>query len=128
MLLEKAVHSKGAMKKTFGFYIKWSIGLAIFLLIAIFAYFNSRNLVEGPVISIDSPKNGELEHTNLISITGTVKNASAVWIDDRKIFLDQNNHFNEKLLLPLGYTIITIKAENRFGTSAQKTLTVVYNQ
>ncbi len=90
--------------------------ITIFLLF-IFSYgmIESKALIQGPQITINSPLYGETYKNSDIIIKGLAKNISKISLNDRNIFLDKNGNFIEKLLMSPGYNIINIKAEDRFG-------------
>lgn len=108
------------------FYIKIIGFILLFGLIAGYALFTSRFLIEGPIITIDSPKNGSTMTSPLVEIRGSAQNITFITLDDRQIFIDANGDFDEKLLLQPGYSIIKVYAKDRFGRSATKTLGLVY--
>ncbi len=89
---------------------KFLLRLSIFILFVIvicgYAYFQARKLINGPEISIDSPTNGQVFNQSFIEIRGVAQNITSISLDDRPISVDQSGNFDEKLLLPPGYTII----------------------
>lgn len=94
--------------------------LSIVILFIFYGIFESFKLITGPRVTIVTPENGATLETNSVSIEGTAKNVSFISLNDRKIFVDDNGNFKEKLLLPYGYTIIKISAEDRFGEKIEK--------
>jgi hypothetical protein len=105
-------------------FIRW--GAIIFIVcIALYALFQARHLIEGPIITIDTPRNGASVARASIDIIGTTKNVTRIRLNDRSIFITENGAFSEKLLLPMGYTIMKLEAEDRFGRSTQELLHVV---
>ena len=91
-----------------------------------YALFQARNLIRGPMISIENPQNGSTLVESLISIEGHAENISYISLNDRQIFIDEAGAFKEKLLLSYGYNIMTIKAKDKFGRETQETLELVY--
>lgn len=83
------------------------------LILLVFFYQNTKNLIGGPAITITSPKNNQVIETPLVTITGTVYNAASITLNGRKIFVDESGHFSEELLLPLGYSILLVEALDR---------------
>lgn len=113
------------MRHTLAFYLgRIGIALAILLVIG-YAYYRTRDYFTGPIVTITSPISGMATTTHVVVVTGTVKNSVAVTMNDRKIFLDENGMYAEKLLLPDGYTIIEVKAEDRFNRSTKKRLEII---
>jgi hypothetical protein len=107
---------------------KLSIGITLFVLsiIIVYAFFNARLIIAGPEIIIKSPENGSSFDYAFIEIVGTAKNTSFISMNGRSIYVDENNQFSEKLLLPPGTSIIKIDAKDRFGRSTEKNLWYTY--
>ena len=109
-----------------GRYIRIGLGVALALIIIGYAASKSINLIEGPEVVIDTPKNGETVHTPLIIISGTAKNIAFLTLNDRQIFVDDAGRIGERLLLYEGYNILTLKARDRFGRETSVAREVVY--
>lgn len=115
-----------ASRKTAAFYLKTLIIILCILVISGYALYRSRALREGPNITLDSPKDGELFNTSEVYISGIAKNIAFISLNDRQIFTDETGRFSEKLLLPYGYTILTLEAKDKFGKMVIKKVEVVY--
>lgn len=105
-----------------------SIG-ALILLFAIilgYGYFRSRGVISGVHIVVDSIQDGQTLSDSLVTLHGTAKNALTLTINDRPILVDQKGVFTESLSVPVGYSVIKIYAEDKFGKSAEKLLRVVF--
>ena len=101
---------------------------AIVLLVVItlaYALFQSRNLIAGPQITVLSPSSGTAT-TSLVHIYGRAEHISFITLNDREIFLNERGEFEEKLLLQKGYTILTLKARDKFGRQTRETIELVY--
>ena len=85
-----------------------------------------QKLFWGPTIVVLSPANGALISDPEIEISGNAKNITEISLDDRKIFVDEQGNFNEKLLMLYGYNVISIKASDKFGRNTEKIIEVVY--
>ncbi len=90
-----------------------------------YVHYQSKDFIGGPEIEIISPQNGELFNKPLVFIEGKATNIAHLELNGRQIFVNENNIFNEKLLLLDGYNIITIKAVDRFDREVQKELELV---
>jgi len=101
------------------------IGIAVLLLG--YVAFQARNIVLGPRITIDTPTNGQSLESPVVSITGRVRNASAITLNDNPIYIDTTGAFSEKLIAPPGYSIITMSVQDRFGRKKTKSLHLVLN-
>ncbi|MFA6536680.1 MAG: hypothetical protein WC250_01475 [Candidatus Paceibacterota bacterium] len=108
------------------FYLRTALITIFVLFIAGYAFYQSKNLREGPLLMVDTPLNGSLATTSLITIAGTAKNITAISLNGRAIYVDETGHFDEKLLLSYGYNIITLSAKDKFGRSVSKKLELVY--
>lgn len=109
-------------------YFKISLGSLFLFLILGYSFYQSRNLLAGPIITINEPENGSTSEEQLIKISGAAKNIKKITLDDRPIFIDEAGNFSEKLLLSEGYNIIKISAWDKFGKKVEKTLELVYRE
>ncbi len=96
--------------------------------IILVTYLNTKEYRAGPIISLSSPQNGETVHDELITVKGNIKNATAVFFNDRKIYLTEAGDFQEKLIVPEGYTIMEVSAEDRFHRTARKRVEIVFTR
>ncbi|MEN9614101.1 MAG: hypothetical protein RLZZ347_408 [Candidatus Parcubacteria bacterium] len=113
-------------RKTAAFYLKSLIILLFVVVISGYALYRSQALRQGPELTLDSPKDGQLFSTSDVEISGTAKNIAFISLNDRQIFTDETGHFSEKLLLPYGYTILKVEAKDKFGKTVVKKVEVVY--
>jgi len=94
--------------------------------ICLYSYSRARNVIFGPEISIISPVDGEVFENDLVILSGEIKNAAFITLNGRKIFVDEKNLFQEKLLLHYGYNIIEIEVVDRFNQKKKEELHLVY--
>jgi hypothetical protein len=95
------------------------------LCVLLFIIFQARYLIVGPRIVLDEVITGP-QNERQIFLTGTAFNISRLWLNDRQIYTDTEGHFNEALILENGYTIATLKAEDRYGRMTTVTSPLVY--
>ncbi len=97
------------------------IGVIALLL---YAYFQARDFLAGPQLVILSPENGITVASTSpeIIVRGHAEHISFLTVNGLQIFTDEKGGFTRKLLLPAGYTIITIEAQDKFGRSVKKEL------
>ncbi|TAK57077.1 hypothetical protein EPO17_02955 [Patescibacteria group bacterium] len=107
------------------FILQWFIIALAVIVIATYGFFASRDLIMGPQIILESPENGSVVENPLVRIQGTTKNINSISLNDRPIFIDQSGRFTEELLLAPGYTILTLRAKDRFGRETVKRLELV---
>jgi hypothetical protein len=100
----------------------------LFLIIASYTYYKTRDLLRGVVLSVNGITDGETFTEPEVSLTGSAKNALMLSINGREIFIDRNANFSENLLLLPGYNIVAIKAEDKFGKKAEKDYQVTLKQ
>ncbi|MFW5887416.1 MAG: hypothetical protein ACOCUH_01325 [Bacteriovoracia bacterium] len=101
----------------------------LFFVVAIVGYalYNSRIFIAGPQIEIFSPKSGEtIEESPLVRIEGEARNISFIELNNRKINTNEENQFNEPVLLYPGYNVITILARDKFDRKVEKQIELVY--
>lgn len=110
------------------FYLKIFLISIFFFLILGYAFYQSRNLLVGPVIEVSEPQNGQTVNHQLINVTGATKNIKKITIDDRQIDIDESGVFSERLLLSEGYNIIKISAWDKFGKKTEKIIEIIYKQ
>jgi hypothetical protein len=96
------------------------------LLVVLIGYgaFEARKLWEGPRITIESPLDGSATSTSAIVVSGEAENISFLTINDAPAFTDESGHFTQVLSPPLGYTVVTVAATDRFGRRASKTVSL----
>ena len=100
-----------------------------FLIIIVFAFFRSQDLIFGVKIKNVNIVDARLHDVvgqgvkvteSVIQVTGNAKNAVNLALNGREISIDQNGNFNETIALLSGYNIINIKARDKFGYIAEK--------
>ena len=106
-------------------------GLSVFfLIIIIFAFFRSKDLIFGVKIknvNIDGlPAQAGVKVSNsLMEVTGNAKNAINLILNGREISINEVGDFNETIALLSGYNIISIKAKDKFGYVDEKNFRLI---
>lgn len=96
--------------------LKWfALGIVGIVLLS-YAVFQARFLIVGPQIVLINEPN-QLQNERRVFIEGKAYNISHLWLNDRQIFTDAQGNFREALVLENGYTISTLRAEDRYGRS-----------
>jgi len=96
-------------------------GLSIFfLLMVLYAFINSKDLIFGVRIRNVNIVDGSTITTNTTEITGNAKNAINITLNGREISVDQKGNFDETIALLSGYNIISIVAKDKFGNIDEK--------
>ena len=114
------------MRTTPLIYLKIGAVVLIVLGLVFYAYHQSREYLNGPVIEITSPRNGSTVTDSYVEIVGHAKNITFISLNDREITTDTDGNFKEPLLLPEGYTIMTLRARDRWKRERVETLELVY--
>ena len=114
------------MQRDAKFIVRLGVIILLFLIIVGYAFYQSRKILEGPEIVIDSPKNGATLTDPFIEITGHAQNIKSISMNDRPIFIDQEGRIDEKLLLYPGVNYVKFEAEDRFGKQKILILTYLY--
>ena len=99
--------------------------VALCLVIGWYAYFQARFLIEGPQITLDSPATIS-QNQQIVPVRGTAKNVTEVTLNGRTIHTSEDGSFEEFLILPKGYTIMTLHAEDRYGRARSLAQSLVY--
>jgi hypothetical protein len=114
------------MERNAKFTLTLVVTLLLLGIIGTYSYYKFRDYILGPQITIESPENGATLAEPLIDIRGVAKNIAFITLNDGQIFVDEKGHFDEKLLVSPGYTIMKLWAKDRFGRTIEKKLELVY--
>jgi hypothetical protein len=93
--------------------IYWLSAIVVLLMI-FFVIFQARFLITGPQIVVTEVPRGPQNERHIV-IGGTTHNISRLWLNDRPIFTDKQGNFREGIVLENGYTVSTLRAEDRYG-------------
>ncbi len=110
---------------TFRTVVKFTIvGIGLFIVL-IYLTFQARFLITGPQIEI-TEEPSLLQNERQIFLTGAAYNISHLWLNDRPVYTDAQGKFKEAIVLENGYTIATLRAEDRYGRETTVTQPFVY--
>jgi len=98
-----------------------------FVLLVVYALFQGRFVILGPQIQIDTPKDNAILTSNVLVVSGRAENVAYLSLDGRQIYTDKDGNWSEKLIAPLGISILELRARDRFGREIEKTIRVVLN-
>ncbi|MEX0930209.1 MAG: hypothetical protein WDZ79_00880 [Candidatus Paceibacterota bacterium] len=102
------------------------VGATVMCLLVGYGLFQARHMLTGPIISIQNPPNGATVQTSLVDVKGTTSNISALTLNNRTIFINEEGFFDEPVVLAQGYNVITVSATDRFGRTTQDTVEIVH--
>src|SRR3989338_6768866 len=104
------------------------MGLFIFfILIIIYAFFRSHDLIFGVKIKNVNLTDGATINESIIKVTGNARNVIKLTLNGREISINQQGDFEETIALLAGYNIINIKAEDKFGYMDEKNYQIINN-
>lgn len=108
--------------------IRTIIAIIIFIGIGGYASFESRNLIMGPVITIEAPATGSTSNSPITNIKGHGRNIAHISLNDRPISTDELGNFEEKYVLSVGNNIVKVSAKDRFGRKNDVLVEIIYNE
>lgn len=91
------------------------VALVLVLASAGYGLFQARMLIQGPVLTVFTPREGVTETAQLMEVRGKVENVTRVRVNGRTITTDPEGVFSEFLVTPDGYGVVLVEAEDRFG-------------
>lgn len=93
---------------------KVALLIALIFLLA-YGLFEARRYIEGPVLQISEPKEGESVVGPAVHVVGFGRNLSYLYINGAQAYLDEKGGLNFTYTPPQGYTVLTLEAKDRFG-------------
>lgn len=95
----------------------------VVLLVVGYGAYEARRLVEGPEITIESPRDGSATSSIVVTVSGVAQNISFLTINDGASYTDEHGRFVYRFAPPAGYTVVTVAAIDRFGRRAKQSVT-----
>lgn len=81
----------------------------------LFIFFRFRPLARGPEVVVEYPPPHEAVESGFVTVTGTVRHVAKLSINGAEVLPTTDNRFTYALLVPPGYSILYVYAEDRFG-------------
>lgn len=108
-------------------YLKFFMGAVVLVGILWYGHFQARFFLAGPLIELEPLETVQTERVAVIR--GRAENITEITLNGKSIYTDEAGNFTDEIILPDGYTIMTIRAADRFGrtTSLEKELVYVPN-
>lgn len=103
--------------------IKYLIG-AVLLIGAGYGCVEAWPLVAGPRLAIESPLNNASFSDGIVHVQGKAVRATQLLLNGTALLHDQNGSFSSTLTFPLGGTILTFVATDRFGRTVTATRSI----
>lgn len=106
--------------------IKWWISImscvTLFMIILFFSYEKMCFVWKGVEISATiEPK----INSSLTLVKGNASKATLITLNGREIFIDKDGNFSEEIVVLPGFYVITLRAKDKFGKTAEKKFEVV---
>jgi len=90
-----------------------------------YALFQSRLLIAGPSITLQSEP-ATVQHARAVILEGMALNITSLFLNGKEIHTDETGKFKKTLVLEDGYTIMTLRAEDRYGRITELSRPFVY--
>jgi len=107
-------------------YIKIFPIALVFLAVASYTVYETKDIIIGPVVEINYPKSGETVINEIINIVGKAKNTASLMLNGRPIKIDEEGNFEEKIILNNGYNTAIIEATDRLGKEISEKIEIMY--
>ncbi len=117
------IKTKSKIVVTLKFFIITFVSL-IFLCIVGYLYYGVNKFVSAPWITIESPKNGLETDKKSIIITGFTHPDAILEIGGRKVFVDTDGSFSERVSLMFGENLINIKSKSSTNKISERVLRI----
>jgi hypothetical protein len=105
--------------------LRISLVSIFFVLILVFVFLNSRDLLFGVKIKNVNLRDNLKVTDSIFEITGSAKNAVKLSLNGREISVDQKGDFDETISFLPGYNVVNIKAQDKFGNVDEKNYKVM---
>ena len=96
-------------------------GVAL-VVVALYIGFVTYPLVSGSSLQVNQPT---LTENGTTLISGTTSRISSLFINDSDVPLTEAGRFSVERSFPSGYTVVVLRAEDRFGRTREKTTTFI---
>lgn len=96
----------------------------IFIIVAIYVFFQYSSLIFPPRLEVLSPKNGQTVNSNIVEVKGKTDPYAAVYIDENEAYVNLEGVFKKSIYVFSGDKTIKIIAKNRFGKEAEVSISI----
>jgi hypothetical protein len=93
----------------------------ILLLFAGYGLVEAWPLIEGPTLSIASPRDNAPFPGGVVAVRGTAAHTAQLTLDGAPVLREENGNFSSLLTFPHGSSILTFIATDRFGRTVTVT-------
>lgn len=100
------------------------LGMLITGIVGLVLY-NVRDIILGAPFSISTARDGDTLSDTFLPIVGDARHARAILINGRSVAVDQKGHFTDGAILSVGYNIVEVAVQDRFGKQKTRTYHLV---
>ena len=97
----------------------------LFLLLGSYLIFQYRDAFLNPPLTVDTPKEGQIVESRMVVVSGTTSSNTIVYIGDASVPLTSDGSFKKTIDVFPGKTVLTIKAQNKFGKQTVKEIHII---
>lgn len=105
--------------------LKMILGALFVLGLLSYTAYETRDIIRGPIISVTNPQTGYVATSSVVQLSGNAQNISYLSFNGKSIYVDIAGDFREKLLVPEGYTILELRATDRFNREAVRHIRII---
>lgn len=105
--------------------LKTMFTVILFGAIVTYLTFQARFLIVGPMLTVDTDFH-PVYNQRIVTITGNVQHSVDITLNGRTVYLDEQGNFAEPLVLENGYTIMSLRARDRYGRETIINKSLVY--
>lgn len=102
------------------------VGALCALFILAYAFFVALPYLMGPSLFVSSPKEGSTLTDPLVIIEGSTRRVSYLSINGMDMPMEPDGSFSIVRALPPGYTVVVVRAKDRFNREVVKTVPFVH--
>lgn len=106
------------------YYLLALLGLTI---VVGYGFFVASPYLLGPSLTVLSPIQGSAISSPTVTVTGKTERVSYLSINDLPVPLLEDGTFSVERSYPTGYTVIVVRARDRFGREVTDTVRFIHN-
>ncbi len=95
-----------------------------FIVLAVYAYYESRAYLYGPVIHV--PSSQTVVHDPMVAIRGKADNIASLFMNGKQIPVSEDGVFEQPYALAVGYNKVILYATDQYGAGREEIVEIVY--
>ncbi len=92
-----------------------SIAAVLLLLLALYGVWKATPLLSGPVLTLQSPSDGEVFADGAVLVSGVASHTEKLTLNGAPLLIDRDGNFTTTLDIPPGSAILSLTVTDRFG-------------